>query len=82
MKLPLKRYEETPATYDTVRQGDRVIVGWWAPVEYIMYRYDGRVRVAFDRSDAGGTNMTAKEFDDYGYLKVPPGGLIIVFPTY
>ena len=33
MKLPLKRYEETPATYDTVRLGDRVIVGWWAPVE-------------------------------------------------
>lgn len=76
----MKMYEETPATYDTVRQGDRVIVGWWAPVAYITYRYNGRVRVAHYRSGAGGMNMTAEEFDAYGYLKVPSGGLLIVFP--
>lgn len=82
MKLPLKTYEETPATYDNVRTGDRVIVGWWAPVEYITYRYYEYIRVSNDRGcRSGGVTMTAEEFDAYGYLKVPPGGLIIVLPT-
>lgn len=81
MKLPLKMYEETPATYDNVRQGERVIVGWWAPVEYITHRYHGYIRVAPFRGGSFGTRMTAEEFDAYGYLKVPPGGLIIVLPT-
>lgn len=78
---PLKRYEETPARYSNVLQGDRVIVGWWAPVEYITYRYNGRVTVAPFRGGSFGTHMTAEEFDAYGYLKVPSGGLIIVLPT-
>lgn len=81
MRLPLKRYEEILATYDNVHTGDMVIVGWWAPVEYITYRYYGHIRVSYDRGGRhGGVNMTTEEFDAYGYLKVPPGGLLVVLP--